>query len=157
MNPKMKMTAIAVAMLLACGASTIAGADIPSSYAPEEGTVLSTHIPGDAVCPTTEWRLEIGPSDTVIGSFGVRGTESVWPLSGTYDSHGTFHLRDREPGGAEKTGTVDAQLQSNGSLVLRMTTPGDASPCDNRTVYLPWFRNGNDSGGGGGGGDGGGA
>ena len=106
--------------------------------------MLATHIPGNNVCPTTEWRLMIGPSDTVMGSFGVEGTDSVWNLTGTYDSHGTFHLSDHEPGGAGKAGTVDAQLQSNGSLALRMATPGDASPCDNRTVYLPWFRRGND-------------
>jgi hypothetical protein len=144
MTSTANMAAIAVGVLLSCGASTIARADIPSGYSPQAGTVLSTHIPGDNVCPTTQWRLTIGPSDTVMGSFGVGGTDSIWRLTGTYDSHGTFHLSDREPGGAGQTGTVDAQLQSDGSLSLRMTTPGDASPCDNRVVYLPWFRGGND-------------
>lgn len=139
-----KMAAIAAAMLLSCGAATVARADIPSGFAPQEGTVLSTHIPGDNVCPTTEWHLTTGPSDTVHGSIYVEGTNSLWGLAGTYDSHGTFHLSDRERGGADRTGTVDAQLQSDGSLILRMATVGDASPCDNRTVYLPWFRNGND-------------
>ena len=139
-----KMAAIAVAMLLSCGAATVARADIPSGFAPAEGTVLSTHIPGDNVCDTSEWHLAIGSNDTVRGSFGIEGTNSIWGLAGTYDSQGTFHLSDREQGGAKRAGTVDAQLQSNGSLVLRMATPGDASACDNRTVYLPWFRNGND-------------
>jgi hypothetical protein len=130
--------------LLSCGASNIAWAEVPSNYTLQEGTVLSTHIPGTGVCPTTIWQFDIGPHATVQGRVDVSGSHIPWRLSGTYDQHGTFHLRDQELGGAERSGAVDAQVQSDGSLTMRIATSNDASPCGNRTIYLPWFRNGND-------------
>jgi hypothetical protein len=140
----MKIASIVAGILLSSGASFVARAAIPSAYAPLEGTVLSTHIPAADGCPGTVWSLAIGPGDTVLGSAGMLGTNRSWQLSGSYDRHGTFHLKSQEPGGDKALGTVDAQVQSDGSLVLRMTNLGDVSPCANRTVYLPWFRGGND-------------
>jgi hypothetical protein len=133
-----------VIALLSCGASSIAWADIPSNFAPQEGTVLSTHIPASGNCPITKWQFGIGPHATVQGRVDVSGSSIPWRLSGTYDSHGTFHLHGQELGGAERSGAIDAQVQSDGSLTMRIATINDPSPCDNRTVYLPWFRNGND-------------
>jgi hypothetical protein len=140
----MTSTTKIVIVLLSCGASTVARAAIPTSYAPLEGTILSTHIPPSGECPTTQWHFGIGPNGTVQGSIFLPATRGDWRLSGTYDSHGTFHLHGQELGGAARTNTVDAQVQSNGSLTMRIATTGDPSPCGNRTVYLPWFRNGND-------------
>lgn len=149
------MASIAAGVLLSCGASIAARADIPSRYILTEGTVLSTHIPEAQGCLATFWHLWVGRNNTVVGTVGEERTSRTWRLSGTYDFHGTFHLNDQELGGAERIGTVDAQVQSNGSLVLRLATIGDPSPCYNRTVFLPWFRNGSDfspnPGGGGGG------
>jgi hypothetical protein len=134
---------ISMGILLSCGVSTLARADIPSNYTLREGTVLSTHIPPTGDCPTTQWQLWIGSQRTVRGTVAA-GRTTLWNLSGTYDSHGTFHLQGHETGGAESAGTVDAQVQSNGSLSLRIAAIGDTSVCVNRTIYLPWFRNGND-------------
>ena len=78
------------------------------------------------------------------GTIGVAGTNRILDVSGTYDSTGIIRLSSQEEGDAEKPGRVDAQVQSNGSLVLTITNIADPSPCLNRTVYLPWFRNGND-------------
>ena len=120
------------------------------------GTVLSTHTPQTDACPIEEWWWRIGPNDTVSGEIEEITTSKTWDLTGTYDAHGTFHLSGQELGNIDRPTTVDAQVQSDGSMIFRMTTAGDQSPCYNRTVYLPWFRNGNDSGGTGGGGGGGG-
>jgi hypothetical protein len=134
-----KLAAISMGLLIACTGSFAARADIPSRYSLQEGTVLSTHTPATGTCPITWWQLWIGPGRSVEGLIGEEGTSKGWQVSGTYDSHGTFHLDDRE-----KAGTVDAQVQSDGSLTMRMANVGDQSQCFNRTVYLPWFRNGND-------------
>ena len=139
MSPTTKAACIAIRALLSCCASSAALATIPSGYAPQEGTVLSTHIPADGNCPGTVWHLQVRQPGNLLGTVGVSGTNTIWRMSGTYDSNGTFHLSRQVLGG-----TVDAQVQSDGSLVLRMTSAGDPSPCFNRTVYLPWFRNGND-------------
>jgi hypothetical protein len=140
----MTSTTKLVIVLVSCGVSTVARAGIPSNYAPLEGTILTTHIPGSGTCPPTQWHFGIGPNATVQGSIYVPATNGHWQLSGTYDSHGTFHLRGQELGGAARTDAVDAQVQSDGSLTMRIATTGDPSSCGNRTVYLPWFRNGND-------------
>jgi hypothetical protein len=134
---------ISIGMLSSCDASTFAWAGIPSNYVLQDGAVLSTHVPATGECPATQWQLWIGPRSSVRGTI-AEGRTTLWRLSGTYDSHGTFHLQGHETGGAERAGTVDAQVQSDGSLSLRIATIGDTSSCDNRTVYLPWFRNGND-------------
>ena len=144
MTSILKVAAVAVGALLSSGASIVALADAPAGYALREGTVLSTHIPAEGSCRSTMWRLLIGPRDTVRGTVGVLGTNTTWQVSGSYTSAGTFHLNRQELGGVERTGTVDAQVQRDGALVLRMSDSADASPCHNRTVYLPWFRNGND-------------
>jgi hypothetical protein len=138
MNSAMKLTSLSVGLLLACGASPGARADIPTGYTLQDGTVLSTHTPETAACPITWWQLWIGPANSVRGKIWEEGTNKAWGVSGAFDSHGTFHLDDRG------MGAVDAQVQSDGSLSLRMAKAGDQSACYNRTVYLPWFRNGND-------------
>src|SRR5258708_3676105 len=133
-----KLASISMGLLIASRASLAAHADIPSRYVLQDGTVLSTHTPATEACPLTWWQLRIGPGQSVRGLIGEEGWIKVWHLSGTYDSHGTFHLNDQE-----RVGTVDAQVQSDGSLSMRMTNAGDQSQCSNRTVYLLWFRNGN--------------
>ena len=143
MTSTRKLASISAGLLLLCGASGVARADIPSNYALQEGTVLSTHTPDTNACPVTWWHVRIGPSDTVKGTIAEAGTDKVWRLSGSYDSHGTFHLKGQEPNDTDGAASVDAQVQTDGSLSLRMTKR-DPSQCYNRTVYLPWFRNGND-------------
>ena len=138
-----KMASLTAGLLLLCGASSVARADIPSAYTLEEGTVLSTHTPQTNACPISDWHLYVGPHDTVQGTINEEGTNKAWQLAGKYDSHGTFHLNGQELNGTESTGPVDAQVETDGSLSLRMANI-DPSPCYNRTVYLPWFRNGND-------------
>jgi hypothetical protein len=139
-----KIVSIVAGALLACGASFAAMASPASGYTLQRGTLLSTHTPATSSCPVTWWKLQAGPGNTLQGTIGVAGTNRILDVSGTYDSTGLFRLSSQEAGSAEKTGTVDAQVQSNGSLVLTITNNGDPSPCLNRTVYLPWFRNGND-------------
>jgi hypothetical protein len=123
----------------------------------QSGTLLSTHTPPTATCPISLWHLLIGPGNTVKGTINVVGTNKAWNLAGTYDAHGTFHLSGPEVDGTGRSAEVDAQVQSDGSMIFRMTNAGDPSECYNRVVYLPYFRDGNDviGGGGGGGGSGG--
>ena len=144
MFPASKMASVSVGLLLSCGVSVGAWGAIPSAYSLKAGTVLSTHTEETNACRITTWHMWIRPGETVEGTFSEELTNKTWELSGTYDSHGTFHLNDREAGNPGRTGTVDAQVQSDGSLIMRIANTGDPSPCYNRTVYLPWFRNGND-------------
>jgi hypothetical protein len=144
MTSTTKMASLAVGLVLACGATTVARADIPSGYTLEPGSVLTTHTPETNVCPISNWQLWIGSHDTVKGAIEEPSSYKTWRLTGTYDSHGTFHLNGHESDGTDRAAAVDAQVQSDGSMIFRMTNAGDPSPCYNRTVYLPWFRGGND-------------
>jgi len=121
-------------------------ANTPSRYALAQGTWLSTHTEPANGCPATQLHLEVGPGLTLQGTVVVEAAKQyrTWFESGTYDSNGIFRLKGQELGSAETTSTLDAQVQSNGSLVMRLTDHSEPSPCFNRTVYLPWFRNGND-------------
>jgi hypothetical protein len=152
-----KIAPVVAGLLLALCASATARADIPTAYSFQPGTLLSTHAPPTTTCPLSEWHLLIGTRNTVQGTIEAMGTNKVWSLSGTYDSHGTFHLSGQEVDGAGRTAAVDAQVQSDGSMIFKMTNIGDPSECYNRTVYLFLFRNSNDfcEGCGGGGGSGG--
>lgn len=161
MTSASKIAWLATGLLLMRGASTVARANIPSDYTLSPGTVLSTHTPPTDGCPLEEWRLWIGPHDTVSGEIEETGTNAIWQLAGSYDRHGTFHLRGHESDGDRRLedvgrpAAVDAQVESDGSMIFTMTTTGASSVCHNRTVFLPLFRNGNDfnvNGGGGGGG-----
>jgi hypothetical protein len=152
MIARMRIALVASGLLLVPGVPAIAA--IPTAYSLQPGTLLSTHTPVTTTCPLSEWHLLIGPHNTVQGTIEEVGTNKAWRLSGTYDSHGTYHLSGQEVDGTGRSAEVDAQVQSDGSMIFRMTNVGDPSECYNRTVYLPWFRNGNDFGVGGGGGGG---
>ncbi len=150
-----KIASLALGLLFAYGATNAAQASIPADYTLKPGTLLSTHTPATDVCPFSEWRLLIEPHGAVSAEIEESATNRIWDLAGTYDSHGTFHLSGHESDDNERVATVDAQVESDGSMIFRMATIGEPSRCYNRTVYLPWFRNGNDfspNGGGGGGG-----
>jgi hypothetical protein len=161
MTSASKIACLATSLLLTHGASAVVRADIPSGYTLRPGTVLSTHTPPTYGCPVEEWRLWIGQHDAVSGEIEDISTNKIWDLAGSYDDHGTFHLRGHKSDGGHRLedvgqeATVDAQVESNGSMIFRMTTAGASSVCYNRTVFLPWFRNGNDFGLNGGGGGGG--
>jgi len=136
MTSTMKLTSLAAGLVLLCGATPIARADMTSGYSLQPGTVLSTHTPETNSCRITYWQLWIGPHETVRGAIEEEITDKFWSMSGTYDSQGTFHLKGQDPDGTEGA-TVDAQVQPDGSMIFRMTDPADPSQCYNRVVYLP--------------------
>lgn len=149
-----KITAIMAAGIFLCdfAANPVLGALVT----PQEGMVYSAHSPSIGGCPEMDWHVRVGPNHTLTGMVATDGMQRIWNLSGSYTPDHKFHLNGKETGGALRTGTVDGQVRPNGSLVLTMGNISGPSPCNNKTVYLPWFRDGNaydpNAGAGGGGG-----
>jgi hypothetical protein len=144
MTSNTKLASVAAYLVVACGAPAAVQAAIPYQYSLKPGTVLSTHTPDTGGCQFMKWQLTIGPNDTVAAKIEQTGVSKNWELTGTYDSHGTYHLNGHELDGAKGATIIDAQVQADGSMIFTMADAGDPSPCFNRTLYLPWFRNGND-------------
>jgi hypothetical protein len=110
---------------------------------PEEGMVFSAHSPAIGDCGAINWYFRIGPDYTVTGMIYHLGTEDVWRAKGTYTPEHTFHLDTRELNGPGRTGSVDGEVMQNGSLVMKIGDVSGPSPCADKTIYLPWFRDGN--------------
>jgi hypothetical protein len=121
---------------------------------PREGMVFSATSPSVGDCPAMSWYFRIGPNRTITGMVSHLGTEDVWRVKGTYTPNHTFHVDTQELTGQQKSGSVDGQVLQNGSLTMQIGNVAGASPCANKTIYIPWFRDGNAftpySGGGGG-------
>jgi hypothetical protein len=111
---------------------------------PQEGMVYSTHSPAKGDCPELFWHVTVGPKMTLLGMVGHGGMQDIWRLSGTYTPEHTLHLDGQELGGAQRTGSVDGEVRADGSLIMTIGNFSGPSPCANKTIYLPWFRDGND-------------
>ncbi len=111
---------------------------------PQEGMVYSTHTSTQGGCPELFWHVTVGPKMTLVGMVGHGEMQDIWRLSGSYTPEHTFHLNGQELGGAQRTGAVDGKVRADGTLVMTIGNVSGPSPCANKTVYLPWFRDGND-------------
>jgi hypothetical protein len=75
-------------------------------------------------------------------------TEGVSPrafiVNGGIGPDRTFHLTGTDLAGTGRTGVVDGTVRSDGVLVATMSKISGPSPCNDKTVYIKWFRGGND-------------
>lgn len=126
---------------------------------PQEGTVYSFHSVENAGCPALDWHVRVGTQSRLSGMIATEDMKHVWRVDGGYTTDRKFVLTGKEIGGAERSGTVNGEIREDGALVAVIGNITGASPCNNKMVYIPWFRggnnaydpsNGNSSGGGGG-------
>ncbi len=112
---------------------------------PTEGMVYSTHSNAIGECPALDWHVVVGPNKSLSGFVSQSGMKDIWRVNGTYTGTGDhrFHLDAKEMGGAQRTGTVEGQVQPNGALAMTLGNLSGPSPCADKTVYIRWFRNGN--------------
>lgn len=137
---KTRIAAVIIAGVALTGA---AGNSARAQQAPE-GSVYTTHTPPTGGCPALDWHIAVGPNHTLTGMVGVEGMEDIWKMTGSSTPDRHFHLDGQELGGKQRTGTVDGTVDAKGRLVLTMANiSGGPSPCNNKTIYLRWFRNGN--------------
>jgi len=132
---------LAVAALLGITSKTATAAD--RLVAPTEGAVFSAYSPAIGDCAALTWNFRIGPNYTVTGMVEHPGTEDVWRVTGTYTPQHTFHLDSQELTGPRRTGSVDGRVEQNGALVMKIGNISGPSPCADKTIYIPWFRDGN--------------
>lgn len=140
-----RTTTIAVLLAAAAlpGIATIPARAADRLVTPEEGAVFSAYSPAVGDCAAAEWHFRIGPNHTVTGMVDHPGTEDVWRVTGTYTPRHSFHLDSQELTGQRRTGSVDGQVEQNGSLVMKIGNISGPSPCADKTIYVPWFRDGN--------------
>jgi hypothetical protein len=110
---------------------------------PQEGMVFAATSPALGDCTSMSWYFRIGPNHTLTGMITHLGTEDVWRVKGTYTPNHTFHVDTQELTGEHRTGSVDGAVMQNGSLTMKIGNVAGGSPCADKTIYLPWFRDGN--------------
>ena len=142
MTSKKKSAAIALAFI--AGAAWIATpAWAKSKFPPIEGTFYSTISPAANGCPELSWQVRVGPNSTLTGMVGVDGLNDIWRVTGSFKPDRSFHLDGQELGGAQRTGTVDGYVrESDGSLIFTVGNISGTSTCNNKSVWIQWFRNG---------------
>jgi hypothetical protein len=110
---------------------------------PQEGMVFAATSPAIGDCTALSWYFRIGPNHTITGMVTHLGTEDIWRVKGTYTPNHTFHVDTQELTGAHRTGSVDGAVRQDGSLTMKVGNVAGGSPCADKTIYLPWFRDGN--------------
>jgi hypothetical protein len=140
---KTRTGAVMVAAALLCGFAANPAAARDRLVTPREGMVFSATSPAVGDCTAMSWYFRIGANHTLTGMVSHLGTDDVWQVKGTYTPEHTFHVDTQELTGQRRTGSVDGQVMQNGSLTLRVGNVAGESPCANKTIYLPWFRDGN--------------
>lgn len=139
-----KQSAVIVAALISGTAWLASPAWAAASFPPAEGTVLSTLSPATAGCPELNWTVAVGPNSTLKGVVAQDGMKDLWRVTESFKPDRSFHLNGKELGGAQRTGTVDGYVRdSDGSLVFTIGNISGPSTCNNRSVWVQWYRNGN--------------
>jgi hypothetical protein len=137
-----KQSAVIAAALIS-GTAWMASPAQCAAPLPEEGTVLSTLSPAVNGCPALNWVVEVGPNNTLNGTVSQMGKRDVWQVTGSFKADRSFHLDGKELDGAQRTGAVDGYVRdSDGSLVFTVGDISGPSTCNNRSVWVRWYRNG---------------
>lgn len=136
--------AIAAAALLSGAAWNAALAAAPAYL--QEGTVYTAHSPARNGCPSLDWHIWVGPQDTLSGMISTEGVSAkAFSMTGGIGADRTFHLNGKEIGGTGRTGVVDGKVRDDGVLVATISQISGPSPCADKTVYIKWFRGGDDA------------
>jgi hypothetical protein len=155
MISKLKTAAVAVALI--SGAAWLAAPAQADNFPPVEGTVYSTISPASDGCPELNWQVRVGPNNSLMGMVAQDGMKDIWRVTGSFKNDRSFQLHGQELGGAQRTGDVSGYVrESDGSLAFTVGNISGPSTCNNKSVWVRWFRNGNsydpnvtDAGGGG--------
>jgi len=76
---------------------------------------------------------------------GLEGMQHLWKLAGSFKADRTFLMNGQEVGGQQRTGTVNGSVrESDGSLIFRLgNISGPPGPCNDKVIWIRWFRHGN--------------
>jgi hypothetical protein len=143
MVSKLKSGAIAAAIIsgVAWLAAPVQAAD---NFPPTEGTVYSTLSPATDGCPVLNWQVRVGPGNSLVGMVAQDGMKDIWRVTGSFKADRSFQLHGQELGGAQRTGDVNGYIRaSDGSLTFTLGNISGPSKCNNKSVWVRWFRNGN--------------
>ena len=134
----------AIMAALVSGAAWLAAPARAASFPPTEGTVYTTISPATAGCPELTWHVRVGPNHTLTGMVGRDGMREIWRVTGTFKDDHSFQLHGQELGGAQRTGDVNGYVrESDGSLDFTVGNISGPSTCNNKSVWVRWFRHGN--------------
>jgi hypothetical protein len=143
MVSKLKSGAIAAAIISGV-AWFAAPAQAADNFPPTEGTVYSTLSPATDGCPELNWQVRVGPGNSLVGMVAQDGMKDIWRVSGSFKADRSFQLHGQELGGAQRTGDVNGYIRaSDGSLTFTLGNISGPSKCNNKSVWVRWFRNGN--------------
>ena len=142
MVSKLRTAAVAVAFI--SGAAWLAAPARADNFPPIEGTVYSTISPATEGCPELNWQVRVGPHNSLAGMVAQDGMKDIWRVTGSFKDDRSFQLHGQELGGAQRTGDVNGYVrESDGSLIFTVGNISDPSTCNNKSVWVRWFRNGN--------------
>ena len=114
------------------------------NFPPAEGTVFTTMSPATDGCPELNWQVRVGPNNSLMGIVAQDGMKDIWRVSGSFKGDRSFQLHGQELGGAQRTGDVNGYVrESDGSLTFTVGNISGPSTCNNKSVWVRWYRDGN--------------
>ena len=132
------------AAALISGAAWLAAPARAENFPPVEGTVYATISPAAEGCPELNWTLRVGPNSSLAGIVAQDGMKDIWRVTGGFKPDRSFQLHGQEIGGARRTGDINGYVRaSDGSLTFTVGNITGPSKCDNKSIWVRWFRNGN--------------
>ena len=138
-----KLKNATVVAALASGVAWLAVPAHADNFPLAEGTVLSTISPATDGCPELNWQVRVGPNNSLAGMVAQDGMKDIWRLTGSFKADQSFQLHGQELGGAQRTGDVNGYVrESDGSLTFTVGNISGGSTCNNKSVWVRWYRNG---------------
>ena len=139
-----KLKNATVAAALVSGAAWLAVPAQAENFPPVEGTVYSTMSPASDGCPELTWHVKVGPNNSLTGILARDGTNDIWRVTGSFKDDRSFQLHGQELDGARRTGDINGYVrESDGSLTFTVGDLSGPSTCNNKSVWIRWFRHGN--------------
>ena len=139
-----KKTAAMAAMILSGATWLAAPVHAGSNFPPVEGTVYSMISPATDGCPELNWQIRVGPKNSLVGMVAQDGMRDIWRVTGTFKDDRSFQLHGQELGGAQRIADVNGYVRElDGSLTFTAGNFSGPSACNNKSVWVRWFRDGN--------------
>jgi hypothetical protein len=133
----------AIAAVMAAALASGVGWNVARAQAtgqPYVGRVYTLHVKAFEGCPSLDWHLVVGENHTLSGMIAVDNMKSMYRVTGSYNPGKSFRLDGRQVDG-NGTAAINGLIEPTGIMTATLGGLPVGSPCQGKTVYVPWGNN----------------